>query len=231
MVIPRYFLIALFIFFISLKFPAVVFAQDDSNGVKISSVGIGLFDDHYETPDALQTHLTVVGIRGNIQLDRLWRLELRHFRGSSSVVNGFQASIGDFEARVAHYLGDPKESLLGDSPGRNLYGWASWRVWTSHQQLNNVVLDPERDEGLGFGITRDPKPEGLSYFYTFGLYPSVRTSLAKQANAFNIEAGGSYQIANKVYMSLGYRFQAIRTDAHHARGQEQGLTFGFRALF
>lgn len=199
--------------------------------MKIQSFSISMFDDHYETPDGLKAEFPVVGVRTAIRLDPVWRIELRHFRGTSAGGGGFSTSIGDFEGRIAHRLDNPHEKAPYDGLGRNLYAWVSWRIWTSHQFLNGVQLDPERDEGLGFGLVRDPMPQGLSYWYNFGLYPSVRTSLAKQADAFNIDAGLSEIIGGETFFTLGYRFQAIRTDTRHARGQEQGFLVGLKANF
>lgn len=196
------------------------------------SLSFGDFISHYQT--AAYGHSVVLNELAEkltVNLDQRWRLEAIHFQGESPLAGGFQTRVNDYEFRLAFRLDDYHDTRPTDKLGQNLHAWISWKRWNSNSVFITVPQEEERDEGAGFGVTRDPEPTGLSYFYTAGLYPSVRTSVANQRNAFMVSAGPSFALSPSFHFDLGYRYQAIRTDAHHARGQEQGIVFSLSSSF
>lgn len=192
---------------------------------------IGDFISHFQNAVGRSVLLDEYSQRAIVNFDHNWRVEISHFQGRSPLLQDFQTSVNDYEFRLAHRVDDWHDTRRTDKPGRNLYFWVSWKRWNSNSVNDAVLQEAERDEGLGLGFTRDPERTGLSYFYIFGLYPSVRSSLASQKNAFTINIGPTFNLTSGIAMNVGYRYQAILTDSHRGRAQEQGLTFGLSGLF
>lgn len=217
-------LIAIFI-----SFP--VFADDEKQGFGVESITVEEFQSELQTRAGSSVDFPEIRLKGTLRIDPRWRIFLIHYRGSSRLVNGFQASVGDFEGRVAYRLDDPKNPQLGDSPFQDVHVWASWDVWTSNTQLNGSNFQ-ERDEGGGFGITRRPRRNGLSYWYTLGIYPSVRTPIGQQDDSLLYEGGGVLNFNDNLAFTLGYTLRTFRTSRDiRGRAEEQGPSFGLRGRF
>jgi len=211
-------------------FPALAFADDKPKYPQVQSVSSGYFADHYQTVDGHNVDIPSWTLAANVGLSPKMRLELRRFGGASPTINGFQASVVDFEGRIAYRL----DSLhVGDDLGPRTYGWVSWRIWTTNQYFNGVHSKYAREEGLGLGITRSAAvSHGFSYGYSFGLYPSVRVNVGKAVSRFSFELGPTYQFCPRIGMGFGYRYQAILTSGlPHQRAQEQGLFYALRGTF
>lgn len=187
---------------------------------------------HFQTHEGSHVTFPELALKAAFNINPRWKVDLRYFRGKSSLVNNFSASVGDFEGRLEYRLDDPKTAFRGDSPFQNIYGWTSWKIWTSTDYFNGVNFR-ERDEGAGFGFSRYPKKHGLSYQYSFSFYPSVRTPVAQEGAAILADVGGIYAFDDETgYLTFGYRLQTLQTGKDpHARAEEQGVIFGLRSAF
>src|SRR5579872_6454707 len=123
--------------------PAVA---DEKQGFGLDGVVTDVFFSHFQTGNGSNVDFPEVGIRVGFRtgVPRL-RLSFNHFHGESPTVNGFQADVNDNEGRVNYRLDDPNDKVGGDSLARNVYGWLSWKIWTSDQLFPNGTIDHERD--------------------------------------------------------------------------------------
>lgn len=205
--------------------------EDKSRGVAVESLSAEQFQSHFETHAGKAVVIPEIRLKGTLRLAPRWRIFFIHYRGTSASVNGFQASLGDFEGRVAYRLDDPDNPIVTGSATQNVHVWISWDIWSTTNSLNGALFQ-ERDEGAGFGITRKASRTGLSYWYTFGIYPSVRTPIGNQDDSLLYDAGLVYNFDKNIAGIFGYTIRTYRTSRDpNSRAQEQGLLFGLRGNF
>src|SRR5438045_5988226 len=92
------------------------FADGGDQGCGIESISVEQFFSHFQTKAGSTVSFPETRFKGTLRLNPRWRIFFVHYRGTSPLNNGFQASIGDFESRVAFRLDDPKNAVTGDSP-------------------------------------------------------------------------------------------------------------------
>lgn len=206
-------------------------ASSNPKGIGLETLSVEEILSHLQTRAGSAVLLPEVRVKGTLRLFPRLGLFLQHYRGTSQVVNGFQASVGDFESRLLYRLDDPQSRITSDSPFHNVHVWVSWDIWTLTHHLNGATFQ-ERDEGGGFGITRKPSRKGLSYWYSFGIYPSVRTPIGQEDDSLLAEAGGVYNVSEGLAVTAGYSVRTFRTSRDaRSRAEEQGILFGLRGSF
>lgn len=192
---------------------------------------MGEFISHFQTAAGSSVTFPEFMLKAGLRVTPRIRIGLQHYRGTSPFNNGFQASVGDFEGRVLYRLDDPSRVSVGDSPFQNIHGWVSWHIWSSTDKFGGANFR-ERDEGAGFGFSRGALRRGLSYWYSFALYPSVRTQIGDAVNAYTVEGGPVVNFSDTLAAQLGYRLQTLKTGLERRnRAQEQGFTLGLRGSF
>lgn len=201
--------------------------------IKLEWVSVEEFVSHYQTNAGTAITFPELALKGSLEIGSpKWHFEFRRFTGSSQTDDtGFHVSLGDFEGRVAYRLDDPSQVGSENSPSKNIHTWVGWKIWTSTNFFSTGSFK-QRDEGLGFGISRHPTKTSLSYWYEASVYPSVHTRLAEQKDAYTLSAGGVYNFTPSLALTLGYRLQTLKTGRQKTdRAQEQGIIFGLRGTF
>jgi hypothetical protein len=221
-----------FVFFLAVLFfffSKPMFADTDENW-RTGWLSANFFLSHFQTEQGQSVVLPELQEEIGFKFAPWWMVDLTRYAGQSNGSNNLKASVDDVEVKVGYRLGANDEVLQGDSFFQNVYGWLSWKVWSSHIQCNASKFY-ERDEGLGLGVMRFPLNNALSYWYSFGFYPSVHENFKKDISAFTLRGGGVYPLFPSVELMFGYRWQTLLTDDRRGRAQEQGIVFGLHGKF
>jgi hypothetical protein len=219
-----FFLICLFLF------PLKNVFADPSGNQGPDWVGVETFVSHFQTEQGQSVVFPELMEEIGFHISPKWIVDFRRYSGSSSGANHLKASVGDVEGRLGYLLGDNHESSSGSSFFQNVYGWLSWKVWSSHIKFNNRKFY-ERDEGMGFGVMRFPLNRGLSYWYGLAIYPSVHENFKNDISSITAQAGGAYSLFSSLDLTVGYRVQTLLTDDRHGRAEEQGIILGLQGRF